>query len=84
MLEIILIPFEAAAVVFLIFGFVKEKKVVEFEKDLWSRAKKHIAERLRKSESFMEWLTEPTVSQRIDADYKPRTAAVRTDWRNNS
>ncbi len=83
MLEIISIPFEAAAVGLLIFGFVKEKKVVAFEIAVWHRLKKRIAARLRKSDRFMEWLTEPTVSQRIEADYIPRTAAVRTDWRNN-
>lgn len=67
---------EGALVILVIYGFCHEKKVVAYEKKLWRKFKAWLSAKLRSSRHFMKWLYEPTVSERIEADYKPRT--VRT------
>lgn len=63
---------EGCLVTLVIYGFIHEKEVIDFEKKVWAKFRVRLSAKLRSCKRFMKWLYEPTVSEQIDADYKAR------------
>lgn len=69
---------EVTLILLVIYGYSHEKEVIAYEKKQWRKFRAWLSTKLRSSRRFMKWLYEPTLSQQIEADYKPRP--VRT-WK---
>ena len=75
--EIIKAVIEFSAVVLMIVAYKNEDKFIKFEISL----KRRIAEKLRSSERFMNWLYEPSISEQTEADYCAGKVKICNDWR---
>ena len=93
LIEIIKIILMAAAVVLLIIGFKHEDKFIRFELPYRIRFRKwlsnmllklrlFIAKRLRKSERFMKWLYEPSITEQIAQECNVIGVKIIRDWHN--
>ncbi len=73
------VEFTAAAV--LIYLFTKEPLIVAFEKVLFHNIRVAVVRCHKRLRPFMAWLNDESISEQIEADYKPPKAFLLDDWR---
>lgn len=81
MKEILITLCEIAAVLALIYCFVKERWFIALENMLMHNIRVAVVRCLKRSRCFMAWLNDESVSQQLHSEYVP-SVSLRNNWQN--
>ncbi len=67
--EIVRSLFEVLAIIFILYGFIRENRVIAWEQKQWKRFKRFLRKQLRKSPRIVAWAEKPTKHEISDDEF---------------